>query len=162
MSTDRFNRYVVLAQQFGARTALFQHAAARLLGLTATELECFRLVQHEGPLTASDLVRETGLTGASLSVIVDKLARMGFVSREQDRGDRRRWLLRADLASVARVDAVYAGHARRVDRLLARHSTAEFEIILRFLGELADELKATAAQLTEERDAQLENGKQPG
>jgi len=41
MSSERFERYVLIAQRFGARTVLFQEAAARRLGLTATQLECF-------------------------------------------------------------------------------------------------------------------------
>ena len=149
MSRDRFEQYVVLAQRFGARTVLFQEAAARLLGLTATELECFRLVQHQDPLTASDLAQETGLTRASLSVIVDKLVARKFLSREQDRNDRRRWLLRTNKAAIAQVDAVYAAHAGRAEKLLNEYSDAEFEIVLSFMDRFADELKVTAIQLAE-------------
>lgn len=147
MSKNRFDRYVVLAQRFGARTVLFQDAAARSLELTATELECFRLTQHEGPLTATDLAQETGLTRASLSVIVDKLVAKEFLSREQDRHDRRRWFLRTNQAAVAKVDAIYAAHASRVEKLLGEYSDEEFEVVLRFMDRLADELKATAVSL---------------
>ena len=147
MSNERFDRYVVLAQRFGARTVLFQDAAARHLNLTAAELECFRLVQHEGPLTASELAEETGLTRPSLSVIVDKLVAGKFVSRKQDRTDRRRWFLRTNKAAIAKADAVYAAHARRAEKLLDEYSDEEFEVILRFMGSLADELKVTATAL---------------
>jgi DNA-binding MarR family transcriptional regulator len=147
MSQNRFDRYVVLAQRFGARTVLFQDAAARHLNLTATELECFRLTQHEGPLTATDLAQETGLTRASLSVIVDKLVAREFLSREQDPRDRRRWLLRTNPVAVAKVDAIYADHAVRAETLLTEYSDEEFEIVLDFLNRFADELKATAIAL---------------
>ena len=143
----RFGRYVVLAQQFGARTVLFQDAAARHLELTATELECFRLIQHDGPLTATDLGQETGLKRASLSVIVEKLAARGFLTREQDRTDRRRWLLHANQAAIAKVDDVYAAHALRAEKLLGEFSDKDFEVCLRFMAKLADELKATAIEL---------------
>lgn len=158
MFKNRFSRYLGLAQQFGARTVFFQNAAARRLGLTATELECFRLVQHGGPLTASDLVQETGLTPASLSVVVDKLVAREFLSREQDRNDRRRWLLRTNQAAMAKVEAVYAAHASRVEKLLSEYSDEEFKVILRFMDEFADELKATAISLSESGLASARGG----
>jgi DNA-binding MarR family transcriptional regulator len=151
MSRERFERYVIVAQRFGARTVLFQEAAARHLKLTATQLECFQLVRHEGPLTASDLARETGLTQASLSVAVDKLVAGGFVNREQDRTDRRRWLLRVDAEAIARVDAVYSAHAARTADLLDDYSDGEFDAALRFMDRLREELALTTIELAGNR-----------
>ena len=148
MVKARFERYVVLAKRFGTRTVLFQDAAARHLDLTPTQLDCFRLVQHEGPLTASDLAQETGLTPASLSVIVDKLVERGLLTREQDRSDRRRWLLHATKTGAAMVDEVYAAHAKRVNKLLRTYSEEEFEVVLGFLDALSEELRFTAVELT--------------
>ncbi len=158
MFKNRFDRYLGLAQQFGARTVFFQTAAARRLELTATELECFRLVQHGGSLTASDLVQETVLTPASLSVIVDKLVTRAFLSREQDPNDRRRWRLRTNQAATAKVEAVYAAHASRAEKLLGDYSDEEFEVILRFMDRFADELKATAISFSQDGPAR-ERGK---
>lgn len=155
MSKERFEQYVVVAQRFGARTVLFQEAAAGHLDLTATQLECFQLVRHEGPLTASDLAQETGLTPASLSVIVDKLVAKAFLSREQDRTDRRRWILQANPAAIATVDAVYVAHARRTEALLDDYSNDEFAAALRFMEKLADELKLTAIELAESRPLRM-------
>ena len=122
--------------------------------LTATELECFRLVQHTGPLTAADLARETGLTPASLSVIVEKLVDRKFLSRTQDLGDRRRWLLQTTKSAIKKVDAVYAAHARRVEDLLDAYTDDEFQVVLQFMNSLSEELKATAIELTK-------NGQEP-
>jgi DNA-binding MarR family transcriptional regulator len=151
MSRERFDRYVVVAQRFGGRTVLFQEAAARCLGLSAAQLECFQLVRHEGPLTASELARETGLTQASLSVIIDKLVDTQFLSREQDRADRRRWILKANPAAIALVDGVYIAHASRTAALLDDYSEEEFGASLRFMDRLAEELKLTAIELAQSR-----------
>ena len=43
----------------------------------------------------------------------------------------------------------------------AQRSAAKMGVILCFLGELADELKTTAAQFTEEHATQLEAGAMP-
>ncbi len=147
MSESRFQRYQMRAQQFGARTVLFQHAAASRLDLTPTELETFRLVQHEGTVTASELAKQTSLTPASMSAIVDKLVGRRFLTREQDHSDRRRWLLKAAPEAIEKVDAIYAAHAKRVDSVLATYSEQDFDVILRFLHVFADELKLTAIEL---------------
>ena len=158
MSRDRFDRYIARAQLFGARTLLFQEAAARRLDLTARELECIRLVQHEGPLTAADLSRETGVTQASMSVIAEKLVTRGVLLRTRDEADRRRWLLHADPAALARIDALYDAHASRVTARLAGYGDAEFEAVLAFLQDFAEELKATAVEFA--RDMPTEGSTQ--
>jgi DNA-binding MarR family transcriptional regulator len=147
MSQNPFSRYVVVAQAFGARTVLFQEAAGRRLGLSATQLECFQLVRLKGAMTAADLARETGLTQASLSVIIDKLVDQNFLSREQDRTDRRRWILTAPQDAAARVDAIYTAHVHRTTALIAEFGEEEFEAALRFMNRLAEELKMAAIEL---------------
>lgn len=146
MSKERFARYVLVAQRFGARTVLFQEAAARRLGLNATQLECFQLVRHLGPMTAAALAKETGLTPASLSVIIDKLVDGGFLSRAQDHADRRRWMLAAEPESIARVDGIYDAHASRTAAFLDDYTDEEFDASLRFMDRLAEELKLTAIE----------------
>jgi DNA-binding MarR family transcriptional regulator len=153
MSSERFERYVVIAQRFGARTVLFQEAAARHLDLTATQLECFQLVRHEGPMTASGLALETGLTPAALSTIVDKLVAGAFLLRDQDQTDRRRWILQVHPTAIKRVDAVYTTHASRTAALLDDYSDEDLDAALRFMERLAEELKLTTLELIESRPA---------
>ncbi|AJP70780.1 hypothetical protein TS85_01515 [Sphingomonas hengshuiensis] len=137
---------------------LFQEAAARRLDLTATQLECFQLVRNEGPLTASELARETGLTRASLSVIVDKLAARAFLSREQDPADRRRWILKSDPEAIATVDAIYVDHVKRTTALLDEYGDDELDAALRFMARLTEELKATTIELAGDHPPAIRRG----
>ncbi|MBC7770232.1 MAG: MarR family transcriptional regulator [Phycisphaerales bacterium] len=156
MSESRFERYKRRAQQFGARTVLFQHAAAGRLDLTPTELETFRLVQHEQGVTASELAKQTGLKPGSMSVIIDKLVARGFLTREQDPNDRRRWPLMAVPEAIEQVDAIYIAHAQRVDKVLAAYSETDFDVILEFLRVFANELKITAIELGRSGDSPID------
>lgn len=144
MSSDRMNRYVPAAQLFAARLVLFQDAVARKLGLSATELKCFRLVEMLGPLTAADLASETGLTAATLSGLVERLVAKQYLVREQDPADRRRWTLRAVPSASKVVYEAYAVHGDRVESLLGRYTDEEFEVVLQFLSEFSVALKASA------------------
>lgn len=144
MSSDRMNRYVPAAQLFAARMVLFQDAIARKLGLSATDLKCFRLVEMLGPMTAADLASETGLTAATLSVVVERLVAKKYLVREQDQADRRRWTLGAVPDASKVVYDAYAAHGDRVESLLERYTAEEFEVVMQFLGEFSVAFKASA------------------
>ena len=147
MSIEPSERYLLIAQRFGARTVLFQEAAARHLDLSATQLECFQLVRHDGPMTASDLAQETGLTPAALSTIVDKLVALNYLVRNQDQTDRRRWILKVHPTAIRRVDAVYTAHASRTAALLQTYLEEDLNTALRFMERLAEELRLTTLEL---------------
>ena len=144
MSSSRLERYVPAAQLFAARLVLFQESVARKLGLSATDLKCFRLVEMLGPMTAADLAGETGLTPATLSVVVERLVRKEYLVREQDQADRRRWTLRAAPDASTLVYDAYAVHGDRVEGLLTRYTAAEFDVVTQFLHDFSGALKASA------------------
>lgn len=144
MSSSRLNRYVPAAQLFAARLVLFQDAVAKKLGISATDLKCFRLVEMLGPMTAADLAAETGLTAATLSVVVDRLVGKAYLFREQDQTDRRRWTLRAAPDASKLVYDAYAMHGERVEDLLASYTDADFDVVIQFLQNFSEALKASA------------------
>ena len=144
MSSSRLGRYVPAAQLFAARLVLFQDAVAKKVGLSATDLKCFRLVEMLGPMTAVDLAGETGLTAATLSVVVDRLLGKNYLKREQDSRDRRRWTLRAVPDAARAIYDAYAVHGERVEGLLSQYDDAEFEAVMRFLRDFSKALKASA------------------
>ena len=102
-------------------------------------------------MTASALARETGLTPAALSTIVDKLVAKAFLIRDQDQTDRRRWILQVHPTAIARVDTVYTAHANRTAALLDAYSDEDLDAALHFMERLAEELKLTTRELTESR-----------
>ena len=80
---------------------LYSQAMAERLGVNSTDLECLDIILMQGPVTAGDLARASGLTTGAITGVVDRLSRAGFVRREHDRDDRRKVLVRA-LPSVER------------------------------------------------------------
>lgn len=145
---SRIDLYVPAVQLFAARLVLFQEVAARQLGLTATELKCFRLVQAGQAATAASLVAETGLTPAALSAIVDRLVEKGFITREQDAADRRRWLLKTVPGSPERAEAVYRDHGERVDAILTRYEPEQFDFLMSFFDEFGNAMRASALTMS--------------
>ncbi|MBT0668941.1 MarR family transcriptional regulator [Novosphingobium profundi] len=143
----RFERYSLIAQQFGARTVMFQQAAARLLDLNVTQLECLQLIRHLGPITASDLAREIGITQASMSVVVGRLIERRLVSRNRSSDDKRRRLLQLTEGTAAFVDAVYDRHVARMKAIIDGISETELDSALSFMQILEKEMRTTAIEM---------------
>jgi DNA-binding MarR family transcriptional regulator len=78
-------------QPFAARVVLFHAAMARKLRLNPAQFKCLRLVQIAGEAFATDLARECGLSLPAMTVILDRLESLGFVTRRRDPKDRRRY-----------------------------------------------------------------------
>jgi DNA-binding MarR family transcriptional regulator len=88
------------------RAMQMNHVAADAIGVNPTDMQCLQLLQH-GPHTAGELARQTGLTTASMTGMIDRLERAGFVVRRRDPDDRRRVIVelqmdraRTDIAPV--------------------------------------------------------------
>ncbi|MER6528910.1 MarR family transcriptional regulator [Streptomyces sp. NPDC001508] len=108
-----------------------QQELARRLGLNVTDLTCFGFVLEAGDdlLTAGDLAARAHVSTGAVTGILNRLERAGYVSRRPDPTDRRRVRVAAEPDAVARVEAVYAGHHKRLDALFAAHSPDELAVI---------------------------------
>ncbi len=66
----------------------FDEAACAVLGLGRSDLRALNLLEH-GPLGASVLARQLGLTRPAVTALIDRLADVGYVARVAVPGDRR-------------------------------------------------------------------------
>ncbi|GEJ99627.1 MarR family winged helix-turn-helix transcriptional regulator [Streptomyces sp. NPDC014684] len=108
-----------------------QQELARRLGLNVTDLTCFGFVLEAGEelLTAGDLAARAHVTTGAVTGILNRLERAGYVTRRPDPADRRRVRVAPVPAAVTRVEAVYAGHYKRVMELFADYSPEELSVI---------------------------------
>jgi DNA-binding MarR family transcriptional regulator len=108
-----------------------QQELARRLGLNVTDLTCFAFVLEAGEnlLTAGDLAARAHVTTGAVTGILNRLERAGYVTRRADPADRRRVRVAAVPAAVTRVEAVYAGHYKRLTDLFAEYSAGELAVV---------------------------------
>jgi DNA-binding MarR family transcriptional regulator len=131
--TDRrMDRYVPLIREFAARDGLFHEAVAKTIGMHSTDEKVLRLLGAD-TMTAGDLVSHTGLTGAAVTALVDRLIKLGYVTRERDTSDRRKVVIRAVNAKLHDINQLYGGLRTALQALLSQYETAEFETIMDFL-----------------------------
>ncbi|WP_328925151.1 MarR family transcriptional regulator [Streptomyces sp. NBC_00190] len=132
-------------RETSAATVVFHEAAAAKQGLSATETKTLDLLQRRGPLTAKELSQLSGLAPASVTGLVDRLERKGFVRRAEHPTDKRRVLVEALPERLDAIRPVFDDWAREVAELCAEFTTEELETVIRFLqGSNARQLRAAA------------------
>ncbi|MDT7578297.1 MAG: hypothetical protein QOH17_4630 [Pseudonocardiales bacterium] len=122
--------------RFIAGVVLHSGEVARRVGLGPSDSQFLGLLAMDGPLTPGQLATQTGLTTGTVTGVIDRLERGGFVRRERDAGDRRKVLVVPVPEAVARMAAHYAEHGAHTGAVLARRSPAELQVIANFLAEL--------------------------
>jgi len=157
MSRDAPERAELLAalsgafRQLSAVTIMFHQAVADRLGMNITDHKCADILSREGPLTAGELARRTGLTTGAITGVIDRLEKAGLARRAADPADRRRVIIEPNLRRLERqVAPLFDSMARASAELCARYSTKELSVILDFT--------TRAAQMALEETARLREG----
>jgi DNA-binding MarR family transcriptional regulator len=83
---------------------LRERIAERESGLSGAQLFALRQLAAAPGISLGELARRTATHASSVSVVVTRLLEKRLVRREPDPADRRRWLLHATEAGVARLD----------------------------------------------------------
>ena len=134
----------------GAAMQLLGAAAAERIGLNVTDLNCLNLLALGGQLTAGDLARETGLTTASITGVLDRLEEAGFVHRERDTQDRRRVVVRLDVTRGLRdVAPVFAPVVQAWRAAAAGYTDEQLGLILDFQRQLEQIMRDALIKLRE-------------
>jgi DNA-binding MarR family transcriptional regulator len=136
-------------REVGVQLALLNRHVSARLEMRDVDLDCLDLVGRHGPLSPSALARLAGLHPATLTGILDRLERGGWISRDRDPTDRRGIAISATRERAAEVFGIYAGMNSRLDELLAGYSGEELAVLADFLRRTAEAGRAAADSLVE-------------
>ncbi|MPZ95904.1 MAG: MarR family transcriptional regulator [Propionibacteriales bacterium] len=103
--------------------------------LRAVDFDCLELITRHGPLSPSALARRAGLHPATVTGILDRLARGGWVVRERDpeASDRRAVTVRALRDRNAELFELFSGMNSSMDKICAEYDDTELELFADFL-----------------------------
>jgi DNA-binding MarR family transcriptional regulator len=134
------NQLAMLNRQVGAH-----------LELKDVDLDCLELIARYGPLSPSAVARRAGLHPATVTGVLDRLQRGGWIVRERDPDgpDRRAVTVRALRERNAEVYELYSGMNGTMDGLLADYSVAELELLVDFLRRTTTAGNAATTALAE-------------
>ena len=117
------------------------------LDLKGTDLECLDLIDRYGPLSPSALARRVGLHPATMTGILDRLERDGWIVRERDPADRRGVLVQPVRSRRAEVLRLASGMNAEMAQICAGYQDDELELIAGFLRRTADAGRTAAEEL---------------
>ena len=132
--------------------SLLHHQVSVGVELNDVDLDCLELIQKHGPMSPSALADRAGLHRATLTGILDRLQRGGWVVRERDPDatDRRAVSVRALRDRNAELYGRYAGMNSAMDDICADYSVEELEFLADFLRRVADAGHVATTRLAED------------
>jgi DNA-binding MarR family transcriptional regulator len=125
-------------RQLSIQLSLLNHHVSARVDLNQVDLNCLDLVARHGPLSPSALGQLAGLHPATVTGILDRLERGGWIARERDATDRRAVVVRALHDRNAELLHLYAGMNASMDDICAGYTDAELELLAGFLHRIAN------------------------
>jgi DNA-binding MarR family transcriptional regulator len=110
-------------------------AAAAYLGINRTDLRCIAVLLQEpdGSAIPARLAERLGISTGSVSALIDRLERLGYVARSPDPTDRRKVTVRATTTVQERARAIYGRIAKEGERMLKDYSMHDLERLVEFM-----------------------------
>jgi DNA-binding MarR family transcriptional regulator len=108
------------------------------LELKDIDMDCLDLINRHGPLSPSAVARRAGLHPATMTGILDRLERSGWVVRERDPVDRRAVTIRALRDRNRELYQLLSGMNSAMDEICAGYDEAQLDILADFLRRTID------------------------
>ncbi len=112
---------------------------AQRAGMGPNDFKCGELLVRNGPMTAGQLAKATGLTTGAITGIVDRLEKAGWARRENDLNDRRKVMIHpGPQSNEEKTAGLYQSHTQNMSRLLSDYSDEQLLFILQFVRRLTN------------------------
>jgi DNA-binding MarR family transcriptional regulator len=131
--TELVEAVLAALRENNTSAVLFHGAVAERFALSVTDLKALDLLQRTGELTAGEIADHTGLAAASVTSLIDRLARKRFVARRRDPADRRRVIVALSPGVEARFAIAFRALHELTLAHIAHYRTADLAVILSFL-----------------------------
>ena len=131
--------------------SLLNHQVSTRVKLKDADLDCLDLITRHGPISPTALARRSGLHPATLTGILDRLEKGGWVAREADQADRRAIRIRALPSRSGDLLGLYAGMNVAVRDICSDYSDDELRLIADFLTRVSEAGQTAASDLASRR-----------
>ena len=121
-------------RELSLQLALLDQQVARHLEMRDVDLDCLALLVRHGPMGASALARTAGLHPATLTGVLDRLEKSGWIVRARDDNDRRAVVVHAQPDRTDRLYELYRGLNGSMDDLLQGYDESQLALVADFLA----------------------------
>jgi DNA-binding MarR family transcriptional regulator len=132
------------------QVSLLNHQVGTRLELKDVDLDCLDLIARDGPLSPSALGRRAGLHPATITGILDRLQRAGWIERQRDpdAADRRAVTVRVRPDRGGEIYRLYAGMNGALDDICAGYTETELAVLADFLHRATHAGRAATDELS--------------
>jgi len=124
------------------------NAGAAKAGLNASDAQALNLLQVHGRMTPGRLAEAMSLTtGGSITALIDRLEKAGFVRRVRDAADRRRVLVEPVPEAIEALLKQFAPLGEATWARLSKYTEDERQVLIRFFDELHSQFPEVLAEL---------------
>src|SRR6185312_11752108 len=135
-------------RELSIQLGLLNHHVGAHVELKDIDIDCLDLIARHGPLSPTALARRAGLHPATMTGILDRLERGGWVARDRDPADRRAVVIRSLRGRIAELIRLYSGMNTAMDQICAEYGDAELELLTDFLRRVANAGQRATDELT--------------
>jgi DNA-binding HxlR family transcriptional regulator len=142
------NEFLLAMRRTGSIMQLLGQTSADRIGINATDLNCLNIVALTGRVTAGELAKQTGLTTASITGVLDRLEEGGFVRRVRDPHDRRRVIVELAYGPGLReIGPVFGPVVKAWRATAAGYSDDQLRLLLEFQERVAQIMRDQLSRL---------------
>ncbi|WP_238815565.1 MarR family winged helix-turn-helix transcriptional regulator [Nocardia brasiliensis] len=116
-----------------SQLALLNRQVGARLELKDIDFDCLDLINTHGPLSPSALAKHAGVHPATLTGVLDRLERAGWIVRERASDDRRAVVVRSLPDRLGEMYDLLSGMNVAVDELCADYTPEQLELLADFL-----------------------------
>ena len=138
-------------RELSMQLSLLNHQVSAHIELRPVDLNCLDIISRHGPLGPSELARRSGLHPATVTGILDRLERSGWVARDRDPDDRRAVVVRPLRDRGAEMMRLYSGMNSSVAEICASYSEDELRVLADFLRRTATAGRQATDDLAKDR-----------
>ncbi|AMM91394.1 MarR family transcriptional regulator [Peribacillus simplex] len=138
-------------QRYGMRSVLFQQNMAQKIGVSHTDLKSAEILNETGPITAGELSKITGLSTGSVTALINRLEKSGYVKRERDHMDGRRVMIAPISERQEQIKSHYQSLSMATKDLCSAYNEQELIFINQFVEDITKIMDKENDKLMSER-----------
>lgn len=139
-------------QRYGMRSVLFQQNMAQKIGVSHTDLKSAKILNETGPITAGELSKITGLSTGSVTALINRLEKSGYVKRERDQLDGRKVMIMPIPERQEQIKSHYQSLSMATKELCSAYNEQELILINQFVEEITKIMDKENDKLMSERE----------
>jgi DNA-binding MarR family transcriptional regulator len=148
----RINQAKLGLRELRIELAVLNHRVGSRIELKDVDFDCLDVITQHGPITPSALARRVGVHLATMTGILDRLERGGWITRDRVETDRRAVLIRGVPDKQRDIFRLYDPMNNSLDEILESYSDDQIDLIVDFLGRCAEAGHGATDQLARDSD----------